>query len=212
MMSVISGIVSALIPALLIVILKKSDEVNKNNMPDFRCFLITFAVYLVSDISLIILMHEKNRFFDSVSIVILANVMFILAVIDIRKRIIPNRYVFTLLFLRIVSVTVYGFFTGRLVPYAINLFAGVVTGFLVLGIISLISKKSLGAGDVKMYAMIGAFTGITGVMDILIYAAVFCAVSGLLLIALKKCTVKSSLPMAPFACMGTILYIFLGCV
>ena len=210
MVWVISGIISALISAVLFTNIKKPD--NKKNMQRIRCLPIPFVSYLISDIIMISFIHKNNELFDAVSIVVLVNIMVILAVIDIKNKLIPNKYIFTMLLVRILSSAIYGVFSGRFVKYIINLSAGAVTGFIVLGIIALVSRKNLGAGDIKMFTMIGAFAGVTGVMDILIYSSVFCAVTGLILIASKKCTVKSSLPMAPFACAGTILYIILGCV
>lgn len=211
-LEIITGFILALISSMLLVKSKISYSGDKKERFDFRSVLFPFTVYLASDITMIILIHHNSGLFESVSMVMLANILFILAIIDIKKRVIPNRYIFTMLILRVLSVSVYGVFTGKFIEYIIILSAGAVTGFFVTGIISLISRKSLGAGDVKMFAMIGAFTGITGVIDILIYSAIFCAAAGMVFIAMKKCTIKSCLPMAPFGFMGTILFVFLGCV
>ncbi len=169
--------------------------------------VILFTVFLLCDcMTLYRITSGGCKIYTALSSVMLVNFMFIIAQTDIRRRIIPNRYLAFLMVLR----TVFLFFpfgnTGMTVYTAVDAAAGITAGFLITLIMSLLSKKGLGAGDIKMFAVMGYFAGLSGILDILLYTCMFCFLFSVIFLVMKKCSLKSSIPMAPFAFAGTVLY------
>ncbi|HXV78034.1 MAG TPA: A24 family peptidase [Candidatus Polarisedimenticolaceae bacterium] len=69
--------------------------------------------------------------------------------------------------------------------------------------------EAMGMGDVKMMAMIGAFTGPFGVMTTILFGSIGGAVIGLLMIPLRGRTLQDALPFGCFlapAAMVSLLY------
>ncbi|MGP4064996.1 A24 family peptidase [Oceanobacillus sp. M65] len=98
---------------------------------------------------------------------------------DVRHQKIPN------------WLTLSGMLFGlvfHLINGAIEGFLFAITGLLAAGVICLIlyGFKAVGAGDVKLFAAIGAFTGIEIVLYILMYSIVFGGIIGMLLLLLSR--------------------------
>jgi leader peptidase (prepilin peptidase)/N-methyltransferase len=70
--------------------------------------------------------------------------------------------------------------------------------------------EAMGLGDVKMLAMIGAFLGPWGVLLTVLFASVGGAFVGLLLIGLRRGTLRMALPFGVFLAMGAIGVVFFG--
>ena len=210
MTAIIAGIIAALISSALFVKLKDIEDKYEKKCRQTKWFILSVIVYTVIDCTIIKYMCSVGSCLSvTFSTLILANAMFLLAVIDFRYKKIPNRCILGLILIRTFCILWQGIQTGSMISVFINSFAGFVTGLAVLAVISLISKKGLGAGDIKMYAAIGYFIGCSGVLDILMYSSFFCTVVGLFLVIIKKCRMKSLVPMAPFAFIGTMLYFLL---
>ncbi len=87
-------------------------------------------------------------------------------------------------------------------------------GFLVGGglllIIILVSRGGMGAGDMKLMAMIGLFVGLRGVAVVLLAAFIFGALVGIIMMLLGQATRKSALPFAPYLALATLVEVFWG--
>jgi prepilin signal peptidase PulO-like enzyme (type II secretory pathway) len=68
----------------------------------------------------------------------------------------------------------------------------------------------MGAGDVKLIAMIGLYAGLRGTAAVLLLAFLFGALTGLALIAAAKLTRKDALPFAPFLALAAYIEVFCG--
>lgn len=204
-MTVITAAAAALISAAAFMKLKDIREGDSDKGSSIVWLATALVVFLVADISAAIRMNETGVV-QILSTSLIINFMFLLSVTDIRHRVIPNIYVAGVMLIRTVLILVQGISGHTLKAVFISSFAGAAAGFLILGIVSAISGKGLGGGDVKMFAAAGYFTGVYGVTDILIYTTVLCALCGLVLIVMKKCSVKDCIPMAPFAFAGTLVY------
>ena len=84
---------------------------------------------------------------------------------------------------------------------------GMSVGAVTVLICLLISRGGIGAGDLKMFAVIGLFFGLQGLMEIMIYSLFFASIVGIVLLAARKAKFKSSLAMAPFMFIGSLLHI-----
>lgn len=81
-----------------------------------------------------------------------------------------------------------------------------LAGFLLLGgvmfLIAIAARGGMGGGDVKLAAMIGAYTGLTAGATGLVLAFLTGAIAGLILIVFKKGGGKTPIPFAPFLAFG----------
>ena len=73
----------------------------------------------------------------------------------------------------------------------------------------LISRKGLGGGDVKLMACTGLYLGFTGTVTVMLFGTVLAALTGLVLILLKKIGRKDKIPLAPFLYIGILITAFL---
>ncbi len=99
-------------------------------------------------------------------------------------------------------------------PGILNSILGAVSGFLILWLPSFIyyiitKKEGMGGGDLKLFAMIGAFLGAKPLFFILFFSSLFGVVVGLPFILVKK-NRDFPMPFGPFISLATIFYIFYG--
>ena len=87
---------------------------------------------------------------------------------------------------------------------------GFVVGGGLLLIIILVSRGGMGAGDMKLMAMIGLFVGLRGVAVVLLAGFIFGALVGIAMMILGHATRKSALPFAPYLALATIVEVFWG--
>jgi len=71
--------------------------------------------------------------------------------------------------------------------------------------IAVISKGGMGGGDVKLAAVIGAFTGVTGSAVTLLMASLLGAIFGLGVMAVKKTGRKTPIKFGPFLAMSAYI-------
>lgn len=198
----------ALISSLIFVRIMRNGNDKKNY--DVKCFMGSFAFYTVTDIVMSFMFGKHFSAAEAAGMIFFLNTMFLIAVKDIKQRVIPNALVLVLISVRLITSVIAGISGGDLQTELLKAAAGMICGFIITGIAAVLPGKGMGAGDVKMYAAIGSFAGLTGVMDILIYTCLLCSVTGMVIIAVRKCSVKTFLPMAPFAYAGTIIYVITG--
>ena len=167
--------------------------------------IVCFALALAVQISL-----YRNT--DTVSFIKLFGLYIIVisaAVIDSKLRIIPNILIIAGLVLR------GGIYIYELVSKAdmkeilINDLIGFVIGFVFLALVSMITKGSLGFGDVKLFGVIGLTAGSFCTYSTLFVSLVISLISSLVFIAIKKMDRKSSFPFGPCIAAGYVISILL---
>jgi len=134
--------------------------------------------------------------------------------IDIRHKIIPD------------EITIYGLFIGFIISIIYPLLhntdswlssgsdslLGILTGgssIYLAGLLGniIFKKESMGGGDVKFLAMIGAFLGWKLTLSVFFIAPIFGALVGTIV---KLKTKKDIIPYAPFLSLTTFIVIFFG--
>ena len=96
-----------------------------------------------------------------------------------------------------------------------NSLAGILAGggslYAVAWIYTLITgREGMGGGDIKLLAMIGAFTGWQGVVFTIFTASATGTAVGLIQMIISKSNMKLAIPFGPFLSIGAITYIFFG--
>lgn len=135
----------------------------------------------------------------------------LLGYIDLREKIIPNALILVgLAFWGVLAlIDIFVAHTPWLELLKNCLFGGLLVGGLLL-LIALISKSALGMGDVKMFFVLGLLYGVMDTYALLLFSMIIMAVISLILLACKKVTTKTKIPMAPFVTIGFLLSIAAG--
>nr|NJM01021.1 prepilin peptidase [Desulfobacula sp.] len=138
------------------------------------------------------------------------SVLITISFIDLDYQIIPDRisipgiFIFSSSFYFLPEMTLF------------QSFAGILTGggllYAVAAFYYLLRKQEgMGGGDIKLLAMIGAATGIKGVLFTVFTGSLLGTFIGILtLLYTKNSDTKFRIPFGPFLSAGAILYIFLG--
>jgi len=116
------------------------------------------------------------------------------AFIDLDEGIIPD------------VITIPGVVLGLVVSFVTIGFFPALWGALAFGgvlfLVAVISNGGMGGGDVKLAAVIGAFTGIPGAIITLLLSSFLGAVFGITLMALGKAGRKTPVKFGPFLAIG----------
>jgi len=134
---------------------------------------------------------------------------YIAMVFDIDTKRIPNTIVLIMItgwMLLLLPLIVFDTDSGirQLTDSIFGLLAG---GGLFL-LVYIISRKGLGGGDVKFMAAVGLYLGLTETVPAILYGTVLAALTGAVLILLKKIGRKDTMPLAPFLFIGIIITVF----
>lgn len=129
---------------------------------------------------------------------------------DTMNRKIPNRFLLGLLLAWIVINCGYCLYS---MEDGFSIIIGGLSGALISGAVFLlcyiIVRGQLGAGDVKMAAVLGLYLMGDRVITALIFGIFASAIYALVMVLTKKMTIKDSMPMAPFLFIGSVIVIVL---
>jgi leader peptidase (prepilin peptidase)/N-methyltransferase len=143
---------------------------------------------------------------------VLAAAGVLLAVVDLRHRLLPNRVVGPALAAGTVLLTGAAAVDGRWDDLA-RAALGAVALFVVFLLLALISPSALGMGDVKLAGLLGLHLGWLGWDAVLLGAAagfVVQAVLSLVLLAARRIDLRDELPFGPAMVAGAVLAIGAG--
>ncbi len=159
----------------------------------------------------LITLFETIHFPDVISqvkLLALVMVMFPIAVIDFRVQKIPNQLLIAALIIRVL-IYVAEFVVS--VPAAFNILKDDLLGAAVIGVsllvLLLVFKGCIGAGDIKLFSVIGLYQGLWRAVNSLFFSMlVLLVISFGLLIAGKKSR-KDKIPFGPSILLGIIISI-----
>ncbi|MFW6009597.1 MAG: prepilin peptidase [archaeon] len=152
--------------------------------------LLNFLLYLQYQASL-----------QFLSYVLLFTILILCSVIDFKYRIIPNVIIFPgFIFALIISL-----FSNH-ISFSQSL-SGFAFGFIPFLLIFTFLPGAIGGGDVKLIGMIGSFLGWHFIPSILLIACLLSVFINLILIFLKKVTIKSYFAFAPYLSIATYVVI-----
>lgn len=127
-----------------------------------------------------------------------------IGIVDLDIKKIPNSSVLTLLIIRTVAI-VYAIATGvpvkeTLIPSLIGLAAG-----FILYQLPMLVGVPIGTGDVKYSAAIGYCLGVFGFLQASLIMAAGLIIFLIYLVATKKGSLKTSVPMGPYLSLGAVI-------
>ena len=134
-----------------------------------------------------------------IQMIFLTTILSIISIIDFKYKIIPNRiiaaiFIFGVLF-NIINKTV--------------TVGNMITGFFIISIplliMSIILKGSMGGGDIKLMAVIGAFLGWKIIIVAFLITSIIASVTSIILILSRKIKRNDMIPYGPFLSMGIFI-------
>lgn len=132
---------------------------------------------------------------------ILGYFLIVIATIDLKTYLIPNRLTYPL----ILSGLVYRWMQGDM-PAA--LLGGLVGGGLLL-LVYLLHPKGMGMGDVKLLTLLGILLGVRGVLRVLFWGSLSGVVLLFPLVLKGRIGYQQPVPFAPFLAFGTFIVLLL---
>ena len=133
------------------------------------------------------------------------------AYLDYKKMIIPNKLVLLGFF------SYFVFFAYEAIVKDINISVllksaglGLLFGGGVFALSGILSKGSMGMGDVKLFSVLGILMGFQAVFNVIFFSVLLVVIYTVIQFARKKIDRKSTVPVGPFALMGMMVSMVLG--
>ncbi len=156
--------------------------------------LYTASYFLFSD-NIVSLIY--SIIFISCSI----NIVFI----DLAIRRIPNELLLTMLIVSLAKFIAEPLiYEGSIKQNLILAVVGIICGFVLFSLPQKLGRY-IGAGDIKLSAVIGFSLGVVGYLQAMIIMALIMLVYLVILLVTKKGNMKSFAPMGPALCVGSII-------
>lgn len=159
--------------------------------------------------------NKFNSTLASLPFLLFASALIVITFIDLEHMIIPD------------SITIPGTFTGIALSYILpdpffrletlgffTSLMGAVTGFVLFSFIAIIGtwifkKEAMGGGDIKLMAMVGAFTGWKGVLLTTFTGSLVGSVIGIFIILRRKGS-DTVIPFGPYLASGAMVSLLFG--
>lgn len=132
--------------------------------------------------------------------------MSVLAVTDYRQHRIPNRFLTGMLM-------IWAFITGICIivqtesgmALAFQSLVGALVGGLVFFLCYILSKKQLGAGDVKLVFVMGLYLTGQRIIGAIFYGIVLCCIYSIIQLVRRKIGLKDGVALVPFLYLGVLI-------
>lgn len=166
------------------------------------CFLLTAVIEAV--------LYQSLSILNYIKLSVLYAIVLTGGIIDWKLKIIPNRIVLTGAIFRLLCYVPEIVLITEFNNVILNDLIGFGIGFGLLLIVSIVSRQSLGMGDVKLFGVIGMTIGGFGTYSTL-FASVLCStIVSVVLLVFRKHRIKDSIPFGPCILLGYVLTILLG--
>lgn len=136
--------------------------------------------------------------------ILLISLLVIITVSDITYMLIPNKIILFFLPFLIISRII-----SPLTPWYDMMF-GAVVGYVIIALIIVLSRGGMGAGDMKLFFILGIVLGWKKVLFTLFLASLLGACIGLILHSLQKVARRQPIPFGPYIAVAAIISYFHG--
>jgi len=164
---------------------------------------------IIMSIWLIVCVGELSAF-SLLRYALLIALSYIAMILDINTKRIPNTLVLLMLAgWLIMGIPMLIIDTENGIRLLVDSLSGLLIGGGLFLLVYIVSRKGLGGGDVKFMAAVGLYLGFAKTVPAILYGTVLAAITGLILMLLKKIKRKDSIPLAPFLFAGIMIAVFL---
>lgn len=137
--------------------------------------------------------------------------LLLLSMVDCNRRVIPNKALLVMAGLRTVLLGAECLCFPQLsMELLASSLTGLIGGGLIFILAALIARRGIGMGDVKMIAVMGYYLGFRVLMSSLIIILTLTVIGGIGVVMLRKVSLRSEMPFAPFVAVGTVITILMG--
>ncbi len=134
----------------------------------------------------------------------LVSLLQIITVSDLAYMIIPNKVLLLFLFIIVMERTFI-----PLTPWY-DPILGAITGFVLLYVIAIVSKGGMGGGDIKLFAVLGFFLGLSNLLLAFFLATFVGTVIGVFGMIAGQVKRKKPMPFGPSIAIGSLIAYFYG--
>ncbi len=171
-----------------------------------------FLVELATAVLFVLVFLEYGLGWGLVSSLFFISVLLLVAAIDLKHQIIPNKVILPAMTVQLVLILSPLIYHNEL-KGAIPHLAGFLIGGGILLIAALVSplifgKEGMGGGDIKLIAMLGSFLGWINVIITIILSSFIGSVVGILMMIFLGKGRKYPIPFGPFLAIGGIISLF----
>lgn len=170
---------------------------------------ISVVTFLASGVIGYVRLFEMSVPLHLLSLILIVG-MAILSVTDHVRHWVPNRILLCLLMIWCMAVGITVIFDTQLGMELLGrgLIGGFVSGLIFL-LCYILSKKQLGAGDVKLAFIMGLFMTGQRIMGGIVYGTLLCFLYSVIQLLRKKLTMKDQVPLVPFLYGGVLITYFI---
>lgn len=176
---------------------------------------IEIAVLALSEVTLLRIWFVfgkcKLSNFMFLMLVIMLYGMTILCMTDYWQKLVPNRILLWLLLIWVLAMGNYAIRDmNGMIRHMFGVILGVIFCMISFGFCYLLSRGSMGAGDVKLSVIMGLYLTGEYVVGAVFYGCILSACFSIAMLACRKVTRKDSIPFVPFLYLGVIIRYFVG--
>ena len=194
---------------------KADFEEEKNQKRKILTSLQEFVAIILSEAALIRIWFSMgkvsfaNMIFELLYIMLVA--MTVLCMTDLWEKIVPNKILLLLLPVFIIVLGIQGVCDiNALIAEIPGIILGLLFCSMTFGLGYLLSRGSMGAGDVKLSLLMGLYMTGEYVVGAIVYGCLASAVYSVIQLLRKKLGRKDEIPFVPFLYLGLIIRYFVG--
>ena len=179
-------------------------KIRKFWMQFFASVIFSLFVFLITK-------KMSTNLLDFTRIMIAYELLLVIAIIDYRKRIIPNALILlgSVLQLVLFFPIEFIYFKTNMREMFLNSLLGCIMGGGILLFVYFFSKQAIGMGDIKLVSLIGFLFGSDFAFSVLFFGIIAASIAGIYLLLIKRKKKNDTIPFAPFILMGYIASIAL---
>ena len=162
------------------------------------------AIELTTGILFALSFHLLGWQIELIIALLLVSLLMIILVSDLKYMVIPNKVL--LFFLPILIIFR---ILEPLDPWWSSI-AGALTGLLLLALIIIISRGGMGAGDMKLFGLLGIVFGVNKILLALFLSSLIGAIIATFLLCTKRINRKQPVPFGPFIVIASLITYFYG--
>jgi len=156
--------------------------------------------------TLVVLIYGGPTSIDLIFCWVLTCFLVIIFVYDLKHYLIPDKVIYPAIAIAFLNQIL----TSNIQHLTSNLLLGILPSLFFLAIILISRETWMGFGDFKLSILMGLILSWPKILVALFFAFFSGAIFGLILIFLKRKTMKSQIPFAPFLVSGTFFALFFG--
>lgn len=181
----------------------KVEKQNKERNISKKEAVVVLSSMLLTVLIAVASRQKTENIAEYIKIMTLYQLLFCAAVVDAKKKIIPNILIGFGGFVRILCYGLEIFWIRiELREMLFHDCLGIAAGAGILLLVYLFSRQSIGLGDVKLFGVIGCYMGSSGTYTILFLSILGSAIAAIYFVFVKKKKKNYNIAFAPFVLLG----------